>query len=434
MRSASANTAVMSCSTRSTGKRPLRRRSSSTRREASSRPVPAMGSSRRRTFGSMASAMASSSARFSPCESCPAGTLARSARPTSASAARAGPFNASSAAARPTRRRLDPMRDCTASATFSSAEKPGRIELTWNDRARPSRARACIGSAVTSRPPNRIAPESGAISPDTWLISVVLPAPLGPMTACSSPGMRSKVTSSVTTSAPNVLRSLVRLSTGSVTAEPPCKRASEADEAAAREQDHEHENGAEDHLPVLGEAGEPFFREQISGGADDRAVERAQAAEQHHDDQLARALPRHVGGAHELGGIGEQEAGQPGERAGDHIGRKLEAVDVETDRRHADRVLPGAAQNPAESRNHQRAAEEIAAEETKQHHVIERALVLEQRKAGERAARGDGEPVVAAIGRERGRGEVGHLPEGERDHDEIDALGAQAHDAGQERV
>ena len=38
------------------------------------------------------------------------------------------------------------MRACTASATFSSTEKPGRTEVIWNERASPSAARsACIG-------------------------------------------------------------------------------------------------------------------------------------------------------------------------------------------------------------------------------------------------------------------------------------------------
>jgi len=100
----------------------------------------------------------------------PAGTCARSARPTSPSAAIAGPFKAASSAARPRKRKLEPERDCTASATFSSAEKRGSTELTWNDRANPSLARASTGMPVMSRPPNSTVPESGAISPEIWLI------------------------------------------------------------------------------------------------------------------------------------------------------------------------------------------------------------------------------------------------------------------------
>ena len=43
------------------------------------------------------------------------------------------------------------------------------------------------GSCVRSWPSKTMRPSSGRISPLSWLISVVLPAPLGPITACSSP-------------------------------------------------------------------------------------------------------------------------------------------------------------------------------------------------------------------------------------------------------
>src|SRR5438105_2765639 len=168
----------MSCSTSTTEKRPLSRRKSPTRRAVSSRPVPAIGSSSNRTLGCIASAMASSSARFSPCASSPAIICARSARPTSASAASAGPL------------------------------KPG--------------------------------------------------------------------------------------SAGAPTAEPPHERARQAEKTAARKQNDEHEHRSEDHLPVLGDTGEPLLGQEVGGSPDDRAVKRTQSAEQHHNDQLARALPGHV--------------------------------------------------------------------------------------------------------------------------------------------
>jgi hypothetical protein len=58
---------------------------------------------------------------------------------------------------------------------------------------------------------------------------------------------------------------------------------------------------------------------------------------------------------------------------------------------------------------------------------------MEDLEARERRAHPDGQAVIAAIGRERACGEIRHLPECERDHDEVDALGAQADDAGRER-
>ena len=44
--------------------------------------------------------------------------------------------------------------------------KRGRIEVIWNERAKPSTARACIGAAVMSRPLNTIVPASDASRPD----------------------------------------------------------------------------------------------------------------------------------------------------------------------------------------------------------------------------------------------------------------------------
>src|ERR1700738_3101539 len=199
-------------------------------------------------------------------------------------------FSASSSAARPKNEKLEPRRACTASATFSSTEKPGRIEVIWNERARPRSARRWIGSAVTSSPPNTILPPSGPSSPEIWLISVVLPAPFGPITACSSPGRTSSVTSSVTRSPPKFLVSPSMRSTGSATDHSP-QRGHEPDQPAGREHRNQHQQRPEDHLPVFGDAREPFLGQEKCGRAEDRAVERAHTAEDHDDEKVTRALP-----------------------------------------------------------------------------------------------------------------------------------------------
>src|SRR5436305_7147320 len=148
-----------------------------------------------------------------------------------------------------------------------------------------------------SSPQNTMRPASGASMPEIWLISVVLPAPFGPITACSSPGRTSSVTSSVTRRPPKFLARLSMRKTASTTVsatDHSPQLGDETDQAAAREQRDQHQQGAEDRLPVLGEAGEPFLREDERRSADDRAVQRAHAAENHHDQELAGALPRHV--------------------------------------------------------------------------------------------------------------------------------------------
>src|SRR5437762_12348100 len=56
-----------------------------------------------------------------------------------------------------------------------------------------------------SAPLKRIRPISVASTPEIWPTSVVLPAPFGPMRACTSPRTTSSVTSSVATTPPKRL-------------------------------------------------------------------------------------------------------------------------------------------------------------------------------------------------------------------------------------
>ena len=56
-------------------------------------------------------------------------------------------------------------------------------------------------------PRNKTLPALGDKSPDSTLIKVVLPAPLGPMTACSAPTLTSRDTSSTAASPPKFLDS-----------------------------------------------------------------------------------------------------------------------------------------------------------------------------------------------------------------------------------
>ena len=71
----------------------------------------------------------------------------------------------------------------------------GRIEVIWNDARqaapRPARAVGRLRDVRARR--SRMRPASGASRPEIWWISVVLPAPFGPMIACSSPGATSRL-------------------------------------------------------------------------------------------------------------------------------------------------------------------------------------------------------------------------------------------------
>src|SRR6185295_2659447 len=114
--------------------------------------------------------------------------------------------------------------------------------VIWNERARPRRARRGAGSAVTSSPAKRIVPASGRRSPASWPMSVVLPAPFGPMMACVSPSSIFSVTPSVARSAPKLLIRSVTSSIGFV---------EDARQPAAEEKHRQDQQRPHQHLPVL---------------------------------------------------------------------------------------------------------------------------------------------------------------------------------------
>ena len=76
-----------------------------------------------------------------------------------------------------------PSRSSTASVTDSSALSCGNRVLIWNVRASPFFTRASGLWPVISSPSRKICPESGFSIPVIRFISVVLPAPFGPISA-----------------------------------------------------------------------------------------------------------------------------------------------------------------------------------------------------------------------------------------------------------
>ncbi len=66
-------------------------------------------------------------------------------------------------------------------STFSRTVNPLKSRIAWNVRAMPRRASRCGGSRVMSSPANRMVPSSARKCPEMRLMSVVLPAPFGPM-------------------------------------------------------------------------------------------------------------------------------------------------------------------------------------------------------------------------------------------------------------
>src|SRR3984885_8757256 len=368
-------------------------------------PRPAIGSSSNSSCGLVASATASSSSRCSPWLSLETTTSARPRSPTRSSAPWAAARSCFSWRALPKKRNEWPSRAWAASATLSAAVKFGSSEVIWNERASPSRLRFHAGRCVTSWPAKRMVPAVGRNWPINWLISVVLPAPFGPMIACSSPRAISSERLSVATMPPNRRTRFSMRSNGSATGKPP---------------DQPH-----DHRPIFSDLRQEFFEHEIDDGADDRAEQRSHAAEDDHHHEIAGAGPVHHGRADEIRVVRQQRAGEAAHRAGNHEANQLISRRRKSDRLHALFVRSQALHHEPEARIDDAPDQKDAAEQAKQAEVIELDAVRQIDEAAERAALINRQPVVAAVARQAGSDVIGHLREGERDHDEIDAARAQ---------
>ena len=75
-----------------------------------------------------------------------------------------------------------------------------KTRMFWNVRAMPSAARRSGGKRPMSRPFSAMRPALAAVMPEMRLNSVVLPAPLGPITACTAPVATCMSTASTATS------------------------------------------------------------------------------------------------------------------------------------------------------------------------------------------------------------------------------------------
>src|SRR6185437_2944443 len=429
MRSASANTAFISCSTRTMVTSFRSSCSSFTMRADSVTPSPAIGSSSSSNCGLVASATASSSSRCSPWLSFDTSTWARSASPTRCNAACAASRSPFSCRASAKKRNEWPSCACAASATLSAAVKSSSSEVTWNERASPSALRRQAGKRVMSRPASETLPASGVSCPVNWLISVVLPAPFGPMMAWSSPRATSSETRSVATMPPKRrIRSFTQ-SRGSATGQSP----EQTRDAAAPEQHDEQEHRPHDQRPIFRDLRQQFFQQEIDHGADHRAEQRAHAAQNHHHHEIARTGPVHHGRADEVGVDGKQRAGESAQGARDDEAHELVALGRKADRLHALLVRAQALHDETEARIDDTPDQHDHAEQAGEAEIIKLHAVGEVDEPREIAALVDGEPVIAAVTRKPRGDVIGHLRKGERDHDEVDAAGTKRQRADDER-
>ncbi len=190
---------------------------------------------------------------------------------------------------------LQPRRSSTASATFSRTVKSRNSRVTWKLRTRPRCTRASMPSVVTSSPASTMRPADGASAPVTRLTKVVLPAPLGPIRATRSPSASVSDTSRVTARPPKLR---VRCSTASravmVLASPAIRRRTVS--PAPCSPPGRNSTTATSRAPTMvsqwnGLAADTRCSNSWNSSVpDQRAIERAGAAEHQHHQRLGRAL------------------------------------------------------------------------------------------------------------------------------------------------
>ena len=229
-------------------------------------------------------------------------------------------------------------------------------------------------------------PLDAARSPDSRLMSVVLPAPFGPSTACSLPRSMPIATPLTAASPPKRRVSATRREDrAQASSAPPMSvrrnRAGDAREPARQEDHQQDDRAAQQQLPVAGERLEDLGQRHEREGADDGAVEAAHAAQDQHQQHVAGLVPRQELRVHETELERRQVAGEARERAGQREARELVAIDREPERAHPVLVAADPLQRAAERRAQHDAQEHEHGDEQREHAVIDVRRVGRDRTA-----------------------------------------------------
>src|SRR5581483_6232900 len=281
--------------------------------------------------------------------------------------------------------------------------------------------------------------------------NVVFPAPLGPMSAWIVPSRTASETSSTARTPPKPFETPVASSStapasrtaadldGSVRIErrvdvvvgeaprvAAAHRRFERSEDAAREaEDARDEQRAEEDLPQRRDRRDDVLPDHVDARAEQRAPDRPAAAEDHHQDEVARLVPVELQRIREVDQQTEQRAGEPRHGRREQQCDENEAIAVQAEIPHARLVLTDPDERAAERRADDGAERGEADDERGEGDVVERRIGDDGVRAFHRGAH-DVHPVFAArhVGVAIGD-EVEHLPERDREQAEVDPAAAQ---------
>src|SRR5690606_21800541 len=257
---------------------------------------PAMTSSSMSRRGPAASARATSSRFRPPIVRSPAMLFARAARSTSSRMARA-----CSRARRFERSERAPKRQPTA--TFSSTVMPAKGRTIWKVRATPRRLIWSGRRPSIRSPSKRMRPSVGRSLPAIRLNSVVLPAPLAPITPTVSPDSTDRDTSDSAMRPPKAL--LTPWTSRSMVGQPPARGDPLEDAAGYEKHEHDEQDAEQDHVDLRRVGPEQFGEQGQEGGAEQGAARIVRAADDGDRDDGER--DHRVEGLHRIEIAGAQD-------------------------------------------------------------------------------------------------------------------------------
>ena len=237
------------------------------------------------------------------------------------------------------------------------------MAVIWKVRPTPSapdRARAQPGDVAAAEHAPR--PASGASWPLSRLKQVVLPAPLGPISASSSPASTAKLTPSTAWTPPKAFAQCLsasrhrsghraasrrRLIRGATLA--PLE---EAADQALREGQHQHDDRGAEHEAASTRRWPAPASPAARRRRRRRRSARSRSARRRAAPSAARrpTWDRHVGREHAALEVGEQPAGDARRDRGEGEGEPVDARHVEADGLRAQRAVAPRAQRVAERR------------------------------------------------------------------------------------
>src|SRR5579859_966348 len=212
-----------------------------------------------------------------------------------------------------------------------------------------------------SWPASSTRPESGRKAPVTRLKNVVLPAPLGPITAVSEPSSKFRLTPFMALTPPKDLRRFSMLSMSGFFSgrhassgrlprrSSPCPYIDDkAEQAFAQAEREEKDDDAQYQAVVLGEPGHHVVEQQQDTRAGKRPEEDIHSAKQDHEHGFTRNRPVceiRIRAGYEQA---HEDAADAAEEAGHHERQQADAPYLDAEVTGAARIVPDHAQRVAE--------------------------------------------------------------------------------------